>query len=152
MGDWTGYRGSLTDKEFPAITAYFDESGHSASTRVVAMGGAISGPKLWEEARLKWKAALDRFGVRVFHMTDFENRQGEFGGWDEKRKRGLLAELMTSVESVVFLIGAAVVVRDFKLLPHKGERGTFHDPWYFCYQSCFEAALSPDYFFVTEWL
>jgi hypothetical protein len=31
MSEWTGFRGSQKDKEFPAITAYFDESGHSAS-------------------------------------------------------------------------------------------------------------------------
>jgi hypothetical protein len=152
MDEWVGYRGPMTDKEFPCVTAFFDESGHSASTRVVAMGGAISGPKLWEEVRLKWKAALDRFGVRVFHMTDFENRQGEFSGWDENRKRGLLSELMASVENIVFLMGAAVVVQDFSRLPHTGTQGTFLDAWYFCYQTCFEAALSPDYVFDTEWL
>ena len=133
------------------MTAYFDESGHSASTRVVAIGGAMTGPKQWGEVRPRWKAALDKFGVRVFHMTDFENRQGEFSGWDEDRKRGLLSELIISVENIVFLMGAAVVVRDFKLLPRTGEYGTFQDPWYFCYQQCFEAALSSDFLFDTEW-
>jgi hypothetical protein len=37
--------------------------------------------------RVKWKAALQRHGVQLFHMKDFENRHGEFEGWDETRKR-----------------------------------------------------------------
>src|SRR4030088_1980187 len=93
-GNWTLFRGSLENQEFPAVTAYFDESGHHASTRVVAMGGAIAGPNQWGEHRQRWKETLGRYGVNVFHMTDFENRQGEFLGWNENRRRELLSDLM----------------------------------------------------------
>jgi hypothetical protein len=47
------------------------------------------------------------------------------------------------------LIGSAAVVQDFNRLPGK-VRSTFQDPWYFCYQTCFEAALSPDFLFDPE--
>jgi hypothetical protein len=50
------------------------------------------------------------------------------------------------MRTLFFLIGAAVVVQDFNRLPFRGDK-KFINPWYFCYQSCFEAALSP-YFFV----
>lgn len=150
MDNWTLFRGSLENREFPAVTAYFDESGHPASTRVVAMGGAIAGPKQWEELRLKWKPTLQRYGIRVFHMTDFENRQGEFRGWDEERKRGLLSDLVGSFdENLFFLIGAAAVVQDFNRLPFKTNQ-KFINPWYFCYQNCFEAALSPSFLIDSE--
>jgi len=146
-GDWTLFRGSLENQEFPAVTAYFDESGHHASTRVVAMGGAIAGPNQWGEQRRSWKEILDRYGVNVFHMTDFENRQGEFCGWDENRKRGFLSELIGNFdENAFFLIGAAAVVQDFNRLPFRADK-KFINPWYFCYQNCFEAALSP-YFLI----
>jgi hypothetical protein len=92
MEEWVTYHGPLRDHEFPFVTAFFDESGHSASSRVVAMGGALAGPKQWAEVRRKWEAALGKFGVNVFHMTDFENRQGEFRGWDEIRKRSLMTD------------------------------------------------------------
>lgn len=149
-GNWTLWGGSLEDREFPAVTAFFDESGHPASTRVVAMGGAMSGPKQWEELRVKWKAALGKQGVEVFHMTDFENRQGEFSGWNETRKRELLSELIGSLDmSLFFLIGAAVVVQDFNRVTYRGHKKFFNffNPWYFCYQCCFEAALDP-YFLI----
>jgi hypothetical protein len=132
------------------MTAFFDESGHSASTRVVAMGGVMAGPKQWGEVRRKWQTALDRFGVEVFHMTDFENRQGEFRGWDESQKHALLGELMHSFEDDLwYFIGAAAVVKDFNRLPLNGPL-RFQDPWYFCYQTCFEEALSPLFFFDPE--
>jgi hypothetical protein len=85
MSGWTGFHGSLHDRDFPFVTAFFDESGHSASTRVVAMGGAIAGPKQWKSVRESWQSTLEKFGVEVFHMTDFENRRGEFRDWDENR-------------------------------------------------------------------
>lgn len=148
MEKWQLYHGSLVDQEFPAITAYFDESGHSASTRVVAMGGAISGPKQWGEVRRRWKATLGKFGIGVFHMTDFENRQGEFSGWGENRKRDLLSDLISSFEDIHLLIGSAVVVQDFYRLTNR--EGQFQDPWYFCYETCFKTAISRYNFFDPE--
>jgi hypothetical protein len=148
LDNWTLFSGSLEDHEFPIVTAYFDESGHSASTRVVAMGGAIAGPKQWEELRLKWKPTLARNDVKVFHMTDLENRQGEFRGWNESRKRGLLSDLIGSFDGSLFLlIGAAAIVQDFNRLPFNADKG-FLNPWYFCYQNCFQEALSP--YFVLD--
>lgn len=95
LGVWM--RGSLDDQEFPCVTAFFDESGHSASTKTVAIAGAMTTPKRWGNLRVKWKAALQRHGVQLFHMKDFENRHGEFEGWDETRKRALLAELFRAI-------------------------------------------------------
>lgn len=110
----------------------------------------MAGPKQWGEVRLRWQTALAQFGVEVFHMTDFENRQGEFRGWDETQKRALLSELMHSFEDDLwYFIGASAVVRDFNRLPLKVPL-VFQDPWYFCYQNCFQEALTPDFIFDPE--
>jgi hypothetical protein len=147
MDGWQLYHGPLHDREFPCMTAFFDESGHSASTRVVAMGGAMAGPKQWAEVSQGWRETLDKFSITVFHMSDFENRQGQFRGWDEIRKRSLLTELMRTFDAGLwYFMGSAVVVQDFNRIPHN-RNPLFRDPWYFCYQSCFEAALSPSFFF-----
>ena len=143
--DDTGHvlmHGSLENQEFPCITAFFDESGHSSSTRIVAMGGAMTSPKRWGDLRVRWKAALQRYGIRVFHMTDFENRRGEFEGWNEAKRRKLLTELFGALaECPLFVIGAVVVVNDFNKLPSTGLK-ELRDPWYLCYQSCFHEALT----------
>lgn len=146
LGAW--WHGSLEDQEFPCITAFFDESGHSASTRTVAMGGAMTSPKRWGELRVKWKAALQRQGVQVFHMTDFENRQGEFKGWNEAHRRELLTELFAAMaDCPMTIIGAVAVVEDFKLLD-ANIRKQLMDPWYLCYHACFHEALTSGILFV----
>ena len=39
-----------------------------------------------------WNGILSRHGVTSpFHMTDFEAKQAQFRGWDEARRRALLA-------------------------------------------------------------
>ena len=145
MGDWSTFSGTLIDKEFPCVTAFFDESGHSASTRAVAIGGAMATPKRWRALREKWTNILEKFSVGTFHMTDFENRKGEFLDWDENRRRRMLAELFDAIEeSPLILIGAAVVVEDFNRLDAAIRRRLI-DPWYLCYRSCFEEVLTVGY-------
>jgi hypothetical protein len=148
--NWASYHGPLHDRDFPCVTAYFDESGHSASTKVVAIGGAMATPVRWGELRVKWSSILAKYDVKTFHMADLENRQGEFRGWDEARKRGLLSEVLEAItESPMFMIGAAVVVEDFNRL-NETMREKLMDPWYLCYQSCFEEVLSMFYVFDPE--
>jgi hypothetical protein len=122
--------GSLKDQEFPCVTAYFDESGHPDSTRVVAIGGAMSTPQRWGDLRMRWKAALDRHEVETLYMTELENRKGAFEGWDEAKKRSLLTELFEAINAFpLFLIGATVVVEDFNKLD-AALRKKLMDPWY----------------------
>lgn len=144
----TFWHGSLEDQEFPCITAFFDESGHSASTRTVAIGGAMTSPKRWGDLRVRWKTALQRHGVQVFHMTDFETRHGEFEGWDEARRRELLTELFDAIaDCPLTIIGAVVVVEDFNQLDADVRKGMM-DPWYLCYHWCFHEAITSGLVFV----
>jgi hypothetical protein len=137
----------LEDEEFPCVTAFFDESGHSASTKTVAIGGAMATPKRWGDLRVKWKAALKRHGVELFHMKDFENRRGEFEGWDENHKRALLSELFEAIAAFPhFVIGAVAVVSDFNKLSAEVKKKLM-DPWYLCYQSCFHDAMGTTFLF-----
>jgi len=130
---WTG---PADDHEIPLITAYFDESGHSSSSRVVAIGGAIGPPSSWTKVREHWSAILLKYGVKVFHMADFENRYGEFTGWGEERRRSLLADLLSILDTAfVIPIGTAVVVDDFRKLKPDARRGLI-DPVYLCFQMC----------------
>jgi hypothetical protein len=147
MDGWKLYRGNLSTTDFPSVTAYFDESGHSASTRVVAIAGAMSTPKRWGALREKWTATLAKYKIDMFHMTDFESRQGEFSGWDENRKRALLSELFEAIENFpLMLMGTAIVVGHFNKLDANKQKYLM-DPWYVCYQSCFTEALSTLYIF-----
>lgn len=147
MNECQLYSGDLVSRDFPTVAAYFDESGHSASTPVVAIAGAMSTPKGWSALREKWTSTLAKYKINVFHMTDFESRQGEFLGWSEDRKRAMLGELFGAIEDApLMLVGAAVVVAHFNELDSNKQR-ILMDPWYVCYQSCFTEVLSSVYVF-----
>lgn len=131
---WTG----PTDREIPLITAFFDESGHSSESRVVAMGGALGPPSAWRKIREDWSSLLSKHGVKIFHMTDFENRFGEFKGWNEDRRRSLLADLLAVLEDVFLVyMGTAVLVEDFQNLKPETRKGLMV-PWYLCFQTCLQ--------------
>jgi hypothetical protein len=130
------YTKSTDDNELPLITAYFDESGHSASTRVVCMAGAVGPPSSWTRVREEWSAILAKHGVRVFHMADFENRFGEFEGWNDERRHALLSELLAVLDNTMLIsVGTAVLVEDFENLESRTRAGLM-DPWYLCLQMC----------------
>jgi hypothetical protein len=53
------------------------------------VGGCVATARRWEGFAPKWKDALDRAGVSVFHATDFYAFQGEFKWFDKKGDRDL---------------------------------------------------------------
>jgi hypothetical protein len=136
--------------ELPLITAFFDESGHSGSSRIVAMGGAIGSPMMWRPFREQWTATLDRFGVKVFHMADFESAWGEFRGWSTKRRQELLDQLLSCLDNkLIFFLGTSVVVSDFRNLTARFRRCAL-DPWYICFQLSIQQALGEVFVLTTE--
>ena len=77
---------------------YLDESGdHDRETGNLvrlAHGGGIARFEAWEALSIEWADTLIRFEVPMFHMADFEARRKPFEGWDNDRRRALLARLM----------------------------------------------------------
>jgi hypothetical protein len=70
------------------LWGFFDESGeHDRLTGQLVrltLGGCWANFEAWQAFSLDWAAILEAFGVRVFHMTDFEADRGEFKGWDKR--------------------------------------------------------------------
>ena len=79
------------------LRGYYDETGHSAdpNARLCGVAGAISTADKWEECELAWRATLERFEVRQFHMIkpgDAEIKRGGVLLWKVmlRRARGPL--------------------------------------------------------------
>jgi hypothetical protein len=81
------------------LTAYMDESGHSADPayHFAAMAGFVAPLKVWEvvgdiwERVCKWKP----FELQEpFHMKDFAHFKGQFEGWDEQKRKALYGRLV----------------------------------------------------------
>ncbi len=80
------------------LTVYADESGTHADSQAITLAGYISTPDRWERFEAEWRAALADFGVGMFHMTDFENRVGEFSDWPEALRRERLSRLVKVID------------------------------------------------------
>jgi hypothetical protein len=83
-----------------------DESGF-AGDGYFAMAGYVADHELWAAFDPYWNAILRKHGVDHFHMKDFAHARGAFEGWDEDRRRPLMADLLEIVTSApIRAIGA----------------------------------------------
>jgi hypothetical protein len=82
---------------------YFDDSGEHDSpqsgghTVRLTIGGAWASLEAWETLGREWNGNLGRFGIPMFHMTDFENRQRPFDRLEEHERRDLLNSLLDTI-------------------------------------------------------
>lgn len=78
-------------------SAYFDEStGNKSPVYVVA--GFLSNDALWIQFEGEWKRALEEFGIKAFHAQHFSKHKGEFLGWDEPKRKKLMARLLDIIQ------------------------------------------------------
>jgi hypothetical protein len=116
------------------LVGYFDESGHSSSTEFFALAAFVSDHLEWEQFDKQWRKALERNGAPYLHMREFAHFRGPFTGWTEERRRSLLGECVTAINSInAIAVGAAMLVEDFNTLDHKGQ-SRLQDPFFCCFQ------------------
>ncbi len=82
------------------FTAYFDASGHSDNTDVLAVAGFIAHASQWTLFEKRWKKVLLKFGVSSLHMKDFAHSTGEYKAWKgvETKRRAFLSALISVIQ------------------------------------------------------
>lgn len=128
------------------LSAYFDETGHSADQRqkFVGMAGLIAPASNWKRFEEKWMEALRLPFVDLphFHMKDFANREKEYADWSEERRRKVLGKLLTVIEvAMPYPIGCIVSMERYRKLSQE-HKDYFIDPYYMCYQSSIEGCVT----------
>ena len=93
-------------------SAYFDESGTHAASDTVAVAGFVSNVTQWDMFSQKWGQVLKESKLEYFHMTDFENSQGQFSGWSKEEKHDLLNKLLPIISEHTFWSVGCVVDRN----------------------------------------
>ena len=83
-------------------TVYFDESGTHDDSEAAVVAGFVSNATKWEAFSQNWQQVLNESGLDYFHMSEFENRRGDFDGWTEERKRELLGKLLPVIHEHTF--------------------------------------------------
>ncbi len=73
------------------LWGFFDESGEHepddapaeirGKVKKLTIAGCWASYERWQAFSMDWSDALERAGIRMFHMADFEAYQGEFKEW-----------------------------------------------------------------------
>jgi hypothetical protein len=127
------------------LTAYMDESGHSAdpNTNFAAMAGFVAPFEIFRVAGEIWDKTIKKSPFELkgpFHMKDFAHFEGEFKGWSEDKRKALFRQLIQVITlSELHPVGAVVSIEDFNSLS-ECQRTSFRDPYYMTFQICTRGA------------
>jgi hypothetical protein len=124
--------------------AYFDESGHPADCSLLTVAALVAPEKAWAAFEGKWRRILRRYRVTVFHMTDYENRQGEFAGWDIDKRIAFISDLAAIIKNtIVYGVAASIPMPFWKdsigaFLSDERSKRTRQVPYIHLLGSCIE--------------
>lgn len=127
------------------VTAFFDESG-AEDKPVFSVAGFVSSEKRWDRFDYHWEKELRKRDVSVFHMTDFENREGEFKDkdWTNQNRIEFIGQLAHIIKNTIIVgVGHAVLLDDFRTVfcPEVSSRETLKRAYVFLFHSCLDDLL-----------
>jgi hypothetical protein len=104
----------IAEPQEPGILrAYFDRSELYGPAGVVGVGGFVTAISKWRQFERNWRKVLDRYGLDVFHMTEFEIRQGHYNTWSSEQCVTFVRQMIGVVRSHAWVaIAVAMVMKD----------------------------------------
>lgn len=75
------------------FVCYLDDS-DAENSAVITLAGYVSQIRIWEQFEEHAAKVYERFGVGILHAKDFEDRKGEFKGWDRDKSKAFLDALL----------------------------------------------------------
>src|SRR5438034_787860 len=95
-----------------------DESGHVSYGRVLSIAGVVGPEDIWSDFDGEWRQALEDVGAEILHMKDLAHFQGEYRGWDEDKRRKLMASALDIITSKpVQMYGVWFELDDWRAIP-----------------------------------
>ena len=79
--------------EIAVVSVYCDESGKLADSKVVVFAAAVADDSDWKTLGKGWLKALRQARIRSLHTKEAMRRKGQFEGWVEADRDGLLEQL-----------------------------------------------------------
>ncbi|MCW5794016.1 MAG: DUF3800 domain-containing protein [Nitrospira sp.] len=127
--------------------AYIDESGHPSDTNILTIACVVGKERKWIQLTEKWKRVLRRYRVSMFHMTEYENRAGEFEGWQQDKRIAFIADLAAILKNTMtYAVAASLSVEDWKetigeLIQKKARKDRFRyiAPYLMLFQECLQS-------------
>ena len=96
------------------LTAYFDDSGTHAGSKVVLWAGFLAPEHRWLALDEEWRALLTKWKISAFHMSHCMALDGEFEGWREAERDRCIFEFRAVIlKFQMFGLGSAVSALDW---------------------------------------
>jgi hypothetical protein len=117
------------------VTAYIDESGTHAGCPAMTVAGWLAPVQQWNVFEKEWVRCLEEAGISIFHMTDYENRQGDYKDWTEEKRVNVLKALHAICHSPTTIPFSSSIPIDF----YKKIRPQYicpDSPYAFCLSQC----------------
>jgi len=121
------------------FTAYFDESGTHAQSKIVHIAGFVAANNCWSEFEKNWNEVLNRFDLKAFHATECGNAEGQF----ERMNSGLRDPLRMALADVFIKhnptgINVAISRESWTESKYGKLRQLYTDPYVLCFEFCMQ--------------
>jgi len=102
------------------FTAYIDESGIHKDSNVFVLAGYLAPEKEWTRFIPRWQAVLQKYGVSVFHASEFNSCTGEFEKFKDNKEgqTALAVELLKTISDRPRIIpfNTGIIIKDYDAL------------------------------------
>jgi hypothetical protein len=99
------------------LTSYFDAAGHDGGPHALTVGGFIGDVRAWNRFTLRWRATLDKHGIKDFRMSSFMAGSKGFERFKDQPElqRAVLEELVELIcKNTRFSCGTTVLANDWE--------------------------------------
>ena len=114
-----------------------DTSAHTPKVYVVA--GFISDERCWAKIAKAWDEKNQRIGVRRFHASHLNARDGEFKGWSKNRQIRYAKDLLRILKERkkrIHAVSCGILARDYDRIVSPEGRKKLGHPYIACFKSC----------------
>lgn len=125
--------------------AFFDETGRADSTEFVGMAACVGAWTSWQVFNRRWSEALVAHGAPYLHMREFAHFQGAFRGWDEARRRALMADCLAALSGLKIITFSAVLKTSDYMALQPQVRERLADPYLCLFQECLHGVALTGY-------
>jgi hypothetical protein len=120
-------------------SVYFDDSGTHSQSDIAVAACYVAPASQWLKFQRAWSKAAEQEGFRVFHMAEFNARQGDFKGWDDPKRERVIRKLVAIIRRcTTHGIALGLPKSDYDaVMPAdlKKKMGNHHYSW--CVKLCF---------------
>lgn len=125
------------------LSAYCDDSGTHESSRVVAVGGVLAEPDVWDAFSVEWAALLKKWRIPYFRMSSFESKTGVCAGWSKRKSRNRLNKLLALFDKYRLVSFGCSVPKDlYEQIVSPIAKAHYGGPYGLAAQLCFASVAN----------